>query len=86
MSEDKPATLAEKMDEMLEGKAKNETTQNEYEKLKSANDKMEAELKRGEELRAKQMLGGKALLSAPEKTKEQLAEERAAEIRKAYGR
>ena len=52
-----------------------EVTKN-YEALKEANDKVEAELLRGEELKAKIALGGKSSAGEPElSSKEQLEED-----------
>ena len=86
-----PDDLPGKVGEILDGTSKNKIAQEDidaeiaYKKIKGMNDKLEGELKRSEELRQKQMLGGKSLVQ-PEKTKRELAEEKAAEIRKIYGR
>ena len=55
-----------------------------YEALKAANDKVEAELLRGEELKAKIALGGKSSAGQEEKPKDE-AEERVNRIGKAAG-
>jgi len=51
-----------------------EVTKN-YEALKEANDKVEAELLRGEELKAKIALGGKSSAGQEEPVKEETAKE-----------
>jgi flagellar motor switch protein FliM len=82
-----PDDVQGKVDELLDGVSKNSTTDSEYEKVKASNDRLEAELNRQEQLRTKQMLGGKSInQQIPEKTKEQLADERASEILARYGK
>ena len=52
----------------------------EYQKIKEENDKLEAELLRQEELKAKASSGGRAIAGQAEKTPEQLNEEEASKI------
>ncbi len=47
----------------------------EYQKLKLQNDKLEAELQRREELKAKMAVGGRAFAGTAEKTEQELGEE-----------
>jgi len=53
-----------------------EVTKN-YEELKTANDKVEAELLRGEQLKAKIALGGKSVAGQPQLTEDEQLEEKA---------
>ena len=62
----------------------------EYEKTKASNDKLAAELQRGEELKAKATLGGKSdagqeEMKTPEEIKEAEASDRVQRIGKAMG-
>ena len=78
--------LQNKIDELTKAIPKNDVTNEEYKKLKEANDLLEAEMRRSEELRAKQLLGGRSQLqNIPEKTQEEIADERAHQLLKTYG-
>jgi len=56
----------------------------EYQKLKDENDKLEREISRRQEIRAKMMLGGKASAGTTEKNPQDVINEEAAKILKAF--
>jgi len=86
--------LKEKVEEIAESKQKAEVietpddnltkVQDQLLKMEQANDKLEAEFMRSEQLRAKKMLGGKAQAGEPEQSPQQLADAEATEILKAF--
>jgi len=57
----------------------------EYTKLKAENDKLEAELLRQQDLKARMSLGGRGENIPMDKTPEQKAKEEASELLKPYG-
>lgn len=58
--------------------------QEELARIKSANDALEAEHLRSEELRARALIAGKAKAGEPEKSPQMLADEEAEKILKAF--
>jgi len=90
-----PDELQQKVSDLMASTPKNDipktqiivtTTNDEYKKVKEANDLLEAEMRRSEELRAKQLLGGRSQLqNIPEKTQEEIANARAHDLLKTYG-
>jgi len=75
------AQLKGKVDELDDSKSKNDITLNEIEKVREINDALEKEILRNEELRARQLLGGKTTAGQnTEKTPEDLAQEEASRI------
>ena len=84
-------TVKEKVDELAEGHAKTEevkgeqTTAEKIAEVKAANDLLEAEMRRGEELRAKNTIGGKAEAGKEEKTPQQESEDRAKTMLEPFG-
>lgn len=75
------AQLKGKVEEMSEGKAKNDIAREEVEKIRAINDALEKEILRNEELRARQLLGGKTTAGQNvDKTPEDLAKEEAVRL------
>jgi len=78
--------LKEKVEELAEAKQTTEEpdkvseVEEQLNQLKEANDKVEAELLRKEELRAKVAMGGKADAGEPEETEEEKADKEASKI------
>ena len=70
MEEEKPEG-----EEVVEEKSNVEKVTENYDSLKAANDKVEAELLRGEQLKMKAALGGKTSAGQPIKTSEEEQEE-----------
>ena len=86
--------LKDKVEELNKGMQKTEEIQEDtplsqvtkkFEELKAANDRYEAEQARAEEIRARQIVGGRANAGTQEKTPEELAKEEAAEKLKLFG-
>ena len=80
--------LKEKVEELAEAKQKTPEEEpkekTEFEKLREANDEFEKELLRKEELKAKAMLGGRALAGQQEQTQEDKDAEEATKILKTF--
>lgn len=55
-----------------------------YQKLKEANDRLETEILRGEELKRRQMTAGKATAGSVEKSQEEIDNEEAAKLLSLY--
>ena len=87
--------LKKKVEQLSDGIPKTEEVKEEptplsevtkkFEELKAANDRYEAEQARAEEIRARQIVGGRALAGSQEKTPEEIAREEAAEKLKLFG-
>jgi len=94
MTENQETELKKEVEKIDEGRPKTEEpkkddifskTTEAYEKQKELNDRLEAEWKRSEDLRARSMLGGKSDGAEEEKTEQQKADEKAKELLSKFG-